>query len=218
MRLKEQEIFFTRKELESMNFKNLGKNVLIDRLTPIYKPEKISIGSNVRIGSFCILSGDIIIGDYVHIASYCFLNAGNFGIAIGDFVNIGSYSRLLCSSDDYSGESMVSEAVPEKFKNTINGKIEVQKHSLIGSGVLIMPSVTLAQGSSIGAMSLVKDSTKSFGIYAGIPAKRIKERSKKILKLEREFLNSATHIVNYGGGVKHYKFKNLFSQKVKLCA
>ena len=202
MRLKEQEIFFTRKELESMNFKNLGKNVLIDRLTPIYKPKRISIGSNVRIGSFCILSGDITIGNYVHIASYCFLNAGNFGIVIGDFVNIGSYSRLLCSSDDYSGESMVSEAVPEKFKNTINGKIEVQKHSLIGSGVLIMPSVTLAQGSSIGAMSLVKDSTKSFGIYAGIPAKRIKERSKKILKLEMEFLNSATHIVNYGGGVK----------------
>ncbi|MGX2985060.1 acyltransferase [Helicobacter sp. 23-1048] len=190
MRLKEQEIFFTRKELESMNFKNLGENVMIDRLTPIYKPERISIGSNVRIGSFCILSGNIEIGSYVHIASYCFLNAGNLGITIGDFVNIGSYSRLLCSSDDYSGESMVTSCAPERFKNTQKGKIEVQKHSLIGSGVLIMPSVTLAQGSSIGAMSMVKDSTKPFGIYAGIPAKRIKERSKKLLKLEKEFLDS----------------------------
>ena len=181
MRLKEQEIFFTRKELESMEFKNLGENVMIDRLTPIYKPEQISIGSNVRIGSFC---------SYVHIASYCFLNAGNLGITIGNFVNIGSYSRLHCNSDDYSGESMVTSCVPERFKNTQKGKIEIQKHSLIGSGVLIMPSVTLAQGSSIGAMSMVKDSTKPFGIYVGIPAKRIKERSKKLLKLEKEFLNS----------------------------
>ena len=190
MRLEEQKIFFTREELESMNFKSLGKNVVIDRLTPIYRPERISIGSNVRIGSFCVLSGDIIIGNYVHIASYCFLNAGNLGIEIGDFVNIGSYSRLLCASDDYSGQSMVSECVPDSFKNTIKGKIEIQKHSLIGSGVLIMPNVILAQGTSVGAMSMIKVSTEPFGIYAGIPAKKIKERSKDLLRLEKEFLDS----------------------------
>ncbi|WP_249355135.1 acyltransferase [Campylobacter sp. MIT 12-5580] len=183
-------MFFSREELEAMNFKSLGENVLIDRLTPIYRPEKISIGSNVRIGSFCILSGDIKIGDYVHIASYCFLNASNLGIEIGNFVNIGSYSRLLCESDDYSGQSLVSADVPAHLKNTQRGSIVLKNHCLVGSGVLILPRVVLEQGTSVGAMSMMKVSTEPFGIYAGIPAKKIKQRSKNLLKFEKEFLHT----------------------------
>ena len=43
-------------------------------------------------------------------------------------------------------------------------------------------------GTAIGSMSFVKKSTEAWGIYAGIPARKIKERKKDILELEKNFL------------------------------
>ncbi|MBD5210321.1 MAG: hypothetical protein HDS69_02920 [Bacteroidales bacterium] len=44
-----------------------------------------------------------------------------------------------------------------------------------------MPKITLAEGISVGANSFEKESTQPRGVYAGIPAKRIKNRSKDLL-------------------------------------
>ena len=46
----------------------------------------------------------------------------------------------------------------------------------------------LAGGVSVGAMSLVTQNLEAWGVYAGIPAKRIKERNRAILELEKNFL------------------------------
>lgn len=48
--------FYSREQLEKIGFKSLGKNVLISDKSSIYSPENISIGNNVRIDDFCILS------------------------------------------------------------------------------------------------------------------------------------------------------------------
>ena len=60
---------------------------------------------------------------------------------------------------------------------------------IVGSGCTILPGVTLAEGTAVGAMSLCKQSTEPWGIYAGIPARRIKERSRELLKLQKEYEN-----------------------------
>ena len=51
--------FYTVEELGKIGFKKLGKNVLISKKSSIYTPENISIGDNVRIDDFTILSGTI---------------------------------------------------------------------------------------------------------------------------------------------------------------
>lgn len=182
-----EEMFYTREELKNMNFKSLGENVLIDRLTQIYKPEKISLGNNVRIGSYCILSGDINIGNYVHIASYSFLN-GNSGIDIGDFVGIASYARVITESSDFSGESIAVPTVDISYRKDIKKKIYLKNHSLLGTGSVILPGGNLEEGVAVGAMSMICRPTKAFGIYFGIPAKRIQERSRNMVKLEQDVL------------------------------
>jgi len=48
--------------------------------------------------------------------------------------------------------------------------------------------VTLHEGSCVGALSLVKRDCEAFGIYFGIPVKRIGDRSKRLLELEKKFL------------------------------
>ncbi len=176
--------FYSRDELLAMNFRNLGENVLIDRLTPIYHPDKISLGSNVRIGSFCILSGDICIGNYVHIASYVFLNGG-VGIEMRDFSSVSSGVKVFTESSDFKGEGLVVPLVDEKYQKVTKSKIIFERHSVVGVNSVILPGAYLAEGVAVGAMSLLMQPTKPFGIYFGIPAKRMSERSRNILELEK---------------------------------
>jgi acetyltransferase-like isoleucine patch superfamily enzyme len=52
---------------------------------------------------------------------------------------------------------------------------------------MVLPGVTLGEGCAIGAMSLVMKDVEPWSIYAGIPAKKIKERKNNLLKLEKQF-------------------------------
>ena len=64
--------FYTIAELESLGLKKYGKNVCISRYARIYNPGNISIGNNVRIDDFCILSAGnnpFILEDYIHISA-----------------------------------------------------------------------------------------------------------------------------------------------------
>ena len=56
-----------------------------------------------------------------------------------------------------------------------------------------MSGVILAEGTSIGAMSLVRKSTEEWSIYLGNPAKKIMNRKKDLLKLEQEYLKEITY-------------------------
>ena len=184
--------FYLREQLEKIGFKSLGENVLISDKTSIYSPENISIGNDVRIDDFTILSagkGYINIGNYIHIAAFgAFFGGG--GIVMEDFTTTSSRVCIYSVSDDYSGETMTNPMIPEKYKKLEYGKVTIKKHSIIGSGTTILPGVTLEEGTSIGANSLVLTSTKPWRIYAGSPIKKLKDRKKNLLKLEKEFLEN----------------------------
>jgi galactoside O-acetyltransferase len=47
-----------------------------------------------------------------------------------------------------------------------------------------MPNVIFDEGAVCGAFSFIKNSLKKWSIYCGIPAKKIKNRSKKILDFD----------------------------------
>ncbi|MGL5278334.1 MAG: acyltransferase [Cetobacterium sp.] len=185
--------FYTREELKKIGFKSLGENVLISDKCSIYLPEKIEIGSNVRIDDFCILSGDIKIGNYVHIAAYSAL-FGGAGIEMEDFSGISSRVTLYSVSDDYSGEFLTNPTVPSKFKKVEEGKVILKKHSLVGASTVVLPGVILGEGTSIGANSLVTKSTEEWSIYFGNPVKRLKARKKDLLELEKQLLEEDKNV------------------------
>lgn len=180
--------FYTVDELKEFGLASFGDNVLLSRKASIYGASEINIGSNVRIDDFCILSGKIVIGDYIHVAAYSALYGGYKGIFINDFSNISSKVTIYSISDDYSGETMTNPMIPDKYKKVINEKVIIEKHVIIGSGCVVLPNVVLKEGSSFGAMSLINKSSEPWSINAGIPAKKLKSRSKKLLELEKEFI------------------------------
>ena len=108
--------FRTREELEALGFRSIGENVLISRNATIYGAANMSIGSNVRIDDFCILSGKIEIGNYIHIAAYSAIYGGSAGVQIADFANISSRVCIYALSDDFSGETMSNPMIPDKYK------------------------------------------------------------------------------------------------------
>jgi galactoside O-acetyltransferase len=184
--------FYSNKELKKFKFRSIGKNVLIKKTVGLYFIENISIGSNVRIDDNVIIvasnsSTPVKIGNYVHIASHCYL-AGSDGIEIKDFCTFAPGVKIFSGSDDYSGNKLTNPMVGKPFTGGVCGKITFCKHVIIGANSVVLPRVTINEGSSVGALSLINKNLNSFGVYAGIPLVKIKNRSKNILKLEKFFL------------------------------
>ncbi len=184
--------FYTKAELETMGFKKLGNDVCVSRKASIYGSKHISIGDHVRIDDFCILSGKIEVGCYIHIAAYSALYGGEKGIYVHDYSNISSRVCIYAVSDDYSGNSMTNPLIPEEYKFVEKKEVMIDKHVIIGCGSVVLPGSVLSEGTAVGAMSLIKCRTKAWSIYAGIPAILLKQRSNKLLKLANDF--EKTHI------------------------
>ncbi len=182
--------YLTDKQLKAIGFKHLGKNVQISDKASIYNTNEIILHDHCRIDDFCLLSGKISIGSYVHITPYCLLAGGIPGITLEDFTTLAYGVYIFTQSDDYSGETMVNSLVPTEYKRETKQPVIIQSHSIIGARSTVFPGVKLSQGTSVGAMSLVLKDTNPWGVYAGIPAKRIKDRSMNMLKHHQKFIDS----------------------------
>lgn len=181
--------YLTEKELLDLGFKSIGSNVKISDKSSIYQPELISIGNNSRIDDFCVISGRVEIGSFVHITPMCLVAGGEQGVFFEDFSTLAYGVKVFSQSDDYSGDTMVNSLIPRKYKNEYLAPVYIKKHAIIGTNSVIFPGVTIATGCSVGAMSLVLNSTNEWGVYFGAPAKRFKDRNKELLQLEKKFIN-----------------------------
>lgn len=171
-----------------MGFKSLGKNVRISDRAAIYNADQMEIGDHSRIDDFCVVSGKVSLGRNVHITVFCNIAGGSEGVTIGDFTALAYGCHVFSQSDDYSGKTLTNSTVPARFKQEIKKAVHVGRHCIVGANSVIFPGVTLAEGCSVGAMTLVLKSTEPWGIYAGIPATRIKERRRELLELESIYL------------------------------
>ena len=175
--------FYTEQELSQLGLKSYGKNVLISRYAQIYSPQEISIGDNVRIDDFCILSGKITIGAHIHIAAYCALYGANYGIVMEDYTGLSARTTIYAAMDDFSGDYLIGPIYDDKYTNVTGGSVKICKYAQIGAGGLVFPSVCVGEGAVLGAMSMTKQELAPWSIYAGVPAKKIKQRNKRLLGL-----------------------------------
>lgn len=181
----------TRKALDEMGFGAVGENVMISDRASFYNCSRISIGDNTRIDDFCVVSagsGGVAIGANVHVAVYSSL-IGSGRIVVSDFANISSRVSIYSSSDDYSGERMTNPTIPSRYTGVQHEEVFIGRHVIIGCGSVVLPGVTLEEGVAVGALSLVRDTCLRYGVYAGVPARRINERKQSLLELERMYLS-----------------------------
>jgi galactoside O-acetyltransferase len=186
--------FLSREVLETLGFARLGDDVLIHTTAVIVDCRKILLGSRVRIDPYVIIStrGGVEFGNNVHIGGHTDM-AGHGAIHFDDFTNISHYVGIYTSNDDFSGRTLSNPTVPGGEKTARNASIEFGRHSCVGSGSLILPGARFAEGSVLGAMSRTGRPLEPWTIYAGIPAKRLRERQRDVLMHEQAYLASLQH-------------------------
>jgi galactoside O-acetyltransferase len=171
-------MFLSKEEIAKIGFKSVGENVLLSDKASIYNAANISIGDNSRIDDFCILSagvGGIDIGKNVHVSCYASLiGAGN--ITLRNYSCVSVRCSVFSSTDDFTNLYFTNPTVDISQRNVFTKDVEIGVNAVIGAGSVVLPGVKVGEGSSVGAMSLLKISIPPFTIWGGIPAKFIKSR------------------------------------------
>jgi len=176
--------YLTEEELLAAGFKSVGRNVKVHDRASLYGVEHISLGDHARIDDFTVIiaTGPVTLGRYVSVPNFCFIGGRN-GVELQDFVTLAPGVKIFSASDDYSGEWMVGPVVPRELTGGTHGPVVMEPHVLIGAGTVVLPNCRIGEGCSVGALSLVRESLPPWGIYAGSPVCRLRDRKREPLRL-----------------------------------
>lgn len=175
-------------ELKRLGFRSVGRGVRISERAAIYNHDQIDLGDLCRVDDFCVLSGRVRLGRNVHLAVFTNVAGGTEGVTFEDFSGTAYGCHVFSQSDDYSGASLTNPTTPAAFKTETRAAVCIGRHAIIGTNSLILPGVTIGEGTAIGAMSMVTQSTEPWSIYMGSPARKFRERRRDCLTLEQEYL------------------------------
>jgi len=56
----------------------------------------------------------------------------------------------------------------------LGGAVRVGERVLVGSGAAVLPGVRIADDVVVGAGAVVRDNLDAAGVYAGVPARRVR--------------------------------------------
>lgn len=109
------------------------------------------------------------IGKYTNINRNCVLD-GRGGLYIGDNVNISAEVAI------YTGGHKMNSSTFAYYDKAVH----IENRVWIGTRAMIMPGVSIGEGAMIMPGAIVTKDVTPFSIVAGIPAKKIGERSKNL--------------------------------------
>lgn len=153
----------------------IGRNVLIESNVVIRR----QYGGNIRIGDNCYISCGVQLlthGGDINIGNNCTINPmtviyGQGGVDIGNNVRIAAHCVIVPSNHIFR------ETTIPIYKQGLSKKgIIISNDVWLGAGVKVLDGVTIGEGCVVGANSVVNKSLDPYGVYVGIPAKKIKSR------------------------------------------
>ena len=59
----------------------------------------------------------------------------------------------------------------------VGGSVELEEYSWISSGTTVLPGIIVGRGAVLASGAIATKSLEDYGVYAGIPAKKISERN-----------------------------------------
>ena len=148
---------FTKSKISDVTF---GRNVKVVEPCNLYH---CTIGENSFIGPFVEIQKGVKIGKNCKIQSHSFVCEL---VTIKDYCTI-AHGVMFINDDFKSGEP--AKGNRKLWKNTI-----IEDSVTIGSNATILP-VKICSGSVIGAGSVVTKDISIKGVYAGNPAKKLRD-------------------------------------------
>jgi acetyltransferase-like isoleucine patch superfamily enzyme len=136
-------------------------------------------GGSIIIGNKCEIhrgaqllayGGSIEIGDDCSINPGCILY-GHGGLKIGSHVRIAAHVIIVPANHVFVDADRLIRDQGESRQGIV-----IADDVWLGARVTVLDGVTIARGCVIGAGSVLTTSTEPYGIYVGVPAKRIRSR------------------------------------------
>ena len=148
--------------------------LLGSELLPAFLRMKLMRRAGFKISAkACIWPGASFRSRRITIGSDVFINVGFFHdgydqLDIEDNVRIGQFVRVLTATHE------IGSSAQRALVEVVGKPVRVCKGAWIGSGVTILPGVTIGRGCVIAASSVVLESTRDDCLYAGVPAREIR--------------------------------------------
>lgn len=149
--------------------------ILGSELLPAFLRTKVMrmAGFDLSPGT-CIWAGGSFRSNKVSTGPGVFINVSFFfdgydALRIGQNVRIGQFVRIITASHD------IGPSFQRGLVETYGRPVTIEDGCWIGSGVTILPGVTIEKGCVVAANSVVAETTEANGLYAGNPAKRVRE-------------------------------------------
>jgi len=156
-------------------FRSCGRGLRLQISTVIHGHCNIVIGRNFNSMGHLYLyaheGGAIEIGDDCSINTNVQIGAAGGRIMIGNGVMIAPNVVLRAANH------AMHRSTPMRYQPSVGGEILVGDDVWIGSNSVITSDVTIAQGTVVAAGAVVTRSTEPYSIMAGVPARKIGERT-----------------------------------------
>ncbi|MDR3448693.1 MAG: acyltransferase [Alphaproteobacteria bacterium] len=134
----------------------------------------ILIGNNVSLSEGVIACGSestVVIGDGVHCTFNPTLNARNGGLIYAGPDGLWA-SNITIFTDDMH---VIRDLKTGKRINSFGGNVIIDRHVWLGLDVLVLDGAVVGHDVVVGARSVVSKRLNPNSIYAGVPAKLIRE-------------------------------------------
>lgn len=132
----------------------------------------LTMGKDCRIDAYVTITGDVTIGDNVHIGvGVCIFGGG--GVTIGDMVSLSPGCKIFTATEDANSGMLSNPTLKHRYAKT--APVVIGHRSVIGANSIILPGVTIPDDTQVGALSLVNQSIPA-GIHAGIPTRRLRNK------------------------------------------
>jgi acetyltransferase-like isoleucine patch superfamily enzyme len=147
-----------------------------------YSPERFRAEAGATVGHGTLLAfgdeqngfGRITIGRSTWIGQYNNLRACEGGdISIGADCLVSQFCTLVGSNHRTTRGTLIRLQGPDRSRLGVS----IEDDVWIGSGVALLPGVVVGKGAVIGANSVVTKDVPPYEIWAGSPARRIRERA-----------------------------------------
>lgn len=132
--------------------------------------EKLGKRSGVQMGVRFLNGRKVSIGEHAVINWGCVFDGRKFPIQIGKNVSIGPDATILTLGHDPQSAQFANKG----------GAVVIEDRCWIAYRTVVLPGVTMAEGSVLGAGAVLTKDTEPYGIYGGTPAVKVGDRTRTL--------------------------------------
>ena len=157
------------------------------------------VGENCFVAPNATIVGDVIMGDDCSVWFNAVIRGDVNSIRLGNKVNVQDGAVIHCTYE--KTKAIVGNNVSIGHNAIVHGCV-IEDNVLVGMGAIIMDNAHIGSNSIIAAGAVVLENTavEPGSIYAGVPAKKVKDISHELIKGEIDRI--ANNYLMYSGWFK----------------